>query len=777
MKKTSIRVVSLLISLFVTLSLLPTTTFAAEDQPTIVIAASDFQASGDHSNSAANVTAILKQIKADYPSADGFMFAGDHDRETINNETETKNGIAALLAAMQGQYSNINHDNAVIVQGNHDYPVDGLDPTGANDQPGYGVFVVREDDYTNGGAVSPNLFSDLKKYLDEKVASKYTKPIFVVSHVPLQYSSRTALQGDALHAKNFVELLNDAAYNGLTITFLYGHDHSHGYDSYLGGAAVYLTKGDTLWVADGVNKNNPPQPYTINFTYMNAGFTGYFIGAHPSVDDALTMTVFEIYDDHMITKRYDANGIHNLKSAGEWCAEYDESTYGYKPYRTTVASPQKTMLSKAENIGDRIYMTAKTDLTTAFSGFKTGDSVNVMLKSDVEENVEYTWSTSDKNVVSVYGLGTRAAVNAKGVGVATVTVDAVSTDGSVRPGSFSFEVAVSSPNAVTVPGEERTVWRLTDQVVTGETFLIVNDLDDGYIRAAVQNKSGSAAIIPFAVNVQMDDEGEFIETNDETLMWDCTIKHIKSDGTPYADLKNKSTGLYLQRNGAALTTTSDAAADYTYWRIGGSYEGLYTIVNPTNYNSRYYARYSDSGADFKIVTEANNFEELELWKQVKTTGPSVSVSIDETAGAVEKDSAADAETGAILLVVNSDGSHSVLPVTLEMLSGEGLDVTTVGTYSGLTVTYNGTVIAEDFELEVKIVDEDIDPDPGKDDPKITKGDLNKDTKVTVSDILLLKTIIMSGKTPTEEQLEIADISGDGKLTVSDILEIKAIIMG
>lgn len=60
------------------------------------------------------------------------------------------------------------------------------------------------------------------------------------------------------------------------------------------------------------------------------------------------------------------------------------------------------------------------------------------------------------------------------------------------------------------------------------------------------------------------------------------------------------------------------------------------------------------------------------------------------------------------------------------------------------------------------------------------GDLDTNGKVTVSDILALKTIIMSGKTPTEAQLKVADLAPatpDGKLTVSDILGIKAIIMG
>lgn len=62
-------------------------------------------------------------------------------------------------------------------------------------------------------------------------------------------------------------------------------------------------------------------------------------------------------------------------------------------------------------------------------------------------------------------------------------------------------------------------------------------------------------------------------------------------------------------------------------------------------------------------------------------------------------------------------------------------------------------------------------------PEAIKGDLTGEGKVTVSDILALKSIIMSGNKPTVAELKVADTSGDGKLTVSDILGVKTIILG
>lgn len=57
---------------------------------------------------------------------------------------------------------------------------------------------------------------------------------------------RTRNDGDKQHANYIFNVLNDAGGNGLNIVFLYGHDHSNGWDDYLGGASVYLTKGDSI---------------------------------------------------------------------------------------------------------------------------------------------------------------------------------------------------------------------------------------------------------------------------------------------------------------------------------------------------------------------------------------------------------------------------------------------------------------------------------------------------------------------------------------------------
>lgn len=61
-------------------------------------------------------------------------------------------------------------------------------------------------------------------------------------------------------------------------------------------------------------------------------------------------------------------------------------------------------------------------------------------------------------------------------------------------------------------------------------------------------------------------------------------------------------------------------------------------------------------------------------------------------------------------------------------------------------------------------------------PDITKGDVDSNGTVNVSDMLTLKNLIMSGSW-TSEQLAAGDMNEDNNLTVGDILAIKNIIMG
>lgn len=307
-------------------------------QKAVVIACSDFQGSTDFS-SAENVNRIGNRInEAGIEKADGFLFCGDFSLQLNNNPSDSESGIKALTNQITKSFG-ISTDKMVLGQGNHD-PIGtkGSSPSGDNDpkSKAYGVFLINENDYmwqqgknTTDGNVDVGddaetvkaTANKLKAYLDEKVQTKFNRPIFVLSHLPLHCSNRTE-QGDNQYAKYIFDVLNEGAEQGLNIIFLFGHNHSQGYDNYLGGSCIFYKPGDSIFVStktkwDYMNSNLEYTKQKLKFTYMNAGYVGYFNpGEESAPDTSLTMTVFKIDGNSVVISRYDSHGIHNLKCSG-----------------------------------------------------------------------------------------------------------------------------------------------------------------------------------------------------------------------------------------------------------------------------------------------------------------------------------------------------------------------------------------------------------------------------------------------------------------------------
>lgn len=351
---------------------------------TTVIACSDFQPDAGNEAGKKAVRDILGAMGRDgITSADGLLFCGDYHAQMYTSDDLTREGLEALKDAVSGVVTT----NLVLGKGNHDSggTAVGMSPSGKNDPASgaYGVFLINENDYmwfNSNEATIRRTAQNLKAYLNEKRAAQFDRPIFVLSHLALNYSMRTYNDGDGKYAHYIFDVLNEAGAAGLNIFFLFGHNHSNGWDDYLGGASIYLSKGDKILISQG--NQHDYEEETLQFTYMNAGYVGYYRNVN-GTDDALTMTVFQISGNQVTVARYDANGRHVLKSEGVRNNYKNEGSIPkpYMPNATQYASPQTvtlTAVTPPPPVEPEVHEGACYTRVTDFSGLTDGGKYLLM---------------------------------------------------------------------------------------------------------------------------------------------------------------------------------------------------------------------------------------------------------------------------------------------------------------------------------------------------------------------------------------------------------------
>lgn len=597
--------------------------FAATGDPTIVIAGSDYQNTNGglfSSGASTDAYAIMSQIKEDYSTAYGFLFGGDYYAHDVNTTTQSTNGKNQLKGEIVDVlYPDMADENQVYIQGNHDadsLTTNGtLATSGAHDTDKYGVYVINEKDYmwyNDNQSTIKNTASALESYLDAKVAAGYSKPIFVLSHLPLHYSNRTAREGDGKYAKYIYDVLDQAGANDLNIIFMYGHNHSTSYyEEYLGNAAVYLAEGDTIYVANEGSQTSCFSD-TLNFTYMNYGFTGYLTGT--AADGALTMTVFEIYEDEVKVKRYDESGVHNLKSAGT-----NGSTPAGASVNTTIyTSPQTIKLTtpevKATFTDNGVTVTAG-GITSVTASKAEEPTYNSALYSGYEE---YTVSAGN------FEAGKTATVTialTEGDFDTTRTVTVKLPSGSTKEvavtnGTITFEATQlgtftlmqKQQTTIEIPGDsgsgdtgDGTIWRRVTSFTAGKKYMLVNYGDNatGVGTFAVNSTAGGTA-----VTVQTDSTGAYIENSNMALAWtyNANAELVNADTNQYlyiASYPSGTSGVKVNVTNSVTTGTS-----YSSWKLANN-----TGVNETslsayrNGSSNYYpARWSNGGAEYLAYT-------------------------------------------------------------------------------------------------------------------------------------------------------------------------------
>ncbi|MGM9658359.1 MAG: hypothetical protein ACI3W9_05165 [Eubacteriales bacterium] len=584
------------------LALLPTNVFAEDlasgatgAESTVVIAGSDFQNPSGNTAGAATVTGILTQMRnAGYTSADGFLFCGDYYYDYDTTVSALQGHIGDLDEAVSEVYSGIAANNRIYVQGNHDQVTagtGGLATSGAHDADAYGVYVINEDDYmwrNSDEATIKNTANALKAYLDGKILAGYGKPVFVVSHLPLHYTMRTYNDGDGKYANYIFDVLNDAGASGLNIIFLYGHDHSNGWDDYLGGSAAYLAKGDKINIAQASQTAFVEE--TLNFTYMNAGYTGYYEN-HNGADDTLTMTVFTIAATTVTVERYDANGKHLLKSAGVTNSYKNESGYG--PNTAVYESPQYITLgavaAPSTAADGNVSVTAPgltgvtavkntaafdTDKYTAYVsyditpvGYTQGDPASVTITLDADDGFDMTGRVT---VIDQTG-----AVSDQKIWI---------QDGKVTFTTNHFSTYIIAQEALSATAE-RTYTRVTN----------LSELEDGQYLLIVTNESTDYFMLPESVT-----KGS---TGSQRIGFDIETTTLAGSDTITGDYSAKEWTFTKNGSGwiigtAAGNITLTSTSSYGITATLGTTGDTFTIGGSENqftFQSGYYLNYNSRG--------------------------------------------------------------------------------------------------------------------------------------------------------------------------------------
>lgn len=729
------------------------------DEPLAVLfATSDFQrkvsstdGSNDFDGAVKEMNEIIREIKDDYSGMDGAFFLGDYT--TLYTQETTEQGLAHVQNVLNSAWG-LNEEDVIHVQGNHDPFVTGMDTSGGHEFEYYNVFVIHNKDFpwcqggktgtndTNKDTVQ-NTAKKLEAFLKDKADKNDNRPVFITSHVPLHYSKRSTSSGqyDNTYAKYIFDVVKKYG-DDLNIIFMFGHNHSQNYDNYLGGAAIYLPEGSNILIPKEGEAAFASEP--LNFTYMNAGYVGYYGG---DCETQLSSTVIEIYENRIEIARYDKDGEANLKDEGiadKYVTTADTNVY-------TNSSPEATIARKNVDV--------HLDYGALRSGklYKNGSAV---LTVKGEYNVPYSvvWSSSNPALATVIPAGNGMSALVTGVAKGDVKVTATITEkgtGTVIVRECNFEVldTASTEPEVLIAAGNHTYFQKVDSLSAGKVYAFIDKEDDGYWigrQMALQYTAAGDAKENDEVGAHPENEfnaypvdvfqlpiGNSVLTlsniSDATCWW-RTSTHTNGLNV-FTDNQYSGKNRYLfvseDENSSSQFKYNNYDPDQDRLRAKGSeghgwsYDANHGLVSSRiGTYMKYALYYSQKDTDFSVYRynhayypdgtikqedEGANSRVYAFEQKTISISSDITAYLKDTVGYVNKDVGYDdasglrlggAQTGDVIVINN--GTKTVeIPVTIDMIRGS-LDVTKPGVYSDLSICYAGKTIAEGaYTLVVK----------------------------------------------------------------------------
>lgn len=472
------KILSLVLVFSMLLGLVPINALAADTLVDAAIFCSDVHGS---TSDLSSVFSGVKTSGVDYSTA---SFAGD----TFSDTESSKSTVTSTAKSALGD-TNI---ECYYIWGDHDSKSDIEDYTGLvygeEDDGNYYIYALsmysvhKDSDATEVEA-------DLKAFTETVSGLDKTKPMFIVSHLPLHDR-----RGDNIYAQNWYEVISDAA-ESMDIVFFWAHNHTG--ETSADTDAYYVEKNgsETMTIEGG-------STITPNFTYMNAGYINAN-GQNPARKGIATTV--QIYKDSMVFQDYNSSGAytgtyaHNVTVEREFAEEeITEQTFTFTDNTadvtvTAIASDAAiTNVSGEVSTVDSLLEEDYVAYNVALTDYTEGNSVAITM------SIPEDMSTANLKVYSVVdGKATEITEYKIVNGNISFTTTCVGTFVygteiiNVSENAVLTSLEVTTPPAITeyfITGnsQETLALNITDLVVTG-TF---SDGDDTISKEIAWNEFG-----------------------------------------------------------------------------------------------------------------------------------------------------------------------------------------------------------------------------------------------------------------------------------------------
>ena len=689
-----------------------------EEPLAVIYSASDFQNPDGHEQGAKELEAITKQI---YDSGNQeiseALICGDYYDSDNLSEDESAKGIDAIYEVLNRQWQ-LEYDEILYVQGNHDPSgTSELDPTGGIEREFYNIYQINHADYMwsneEGVDIESRIYETaetLRRWLNEKVKAGDSKPVFVITHLPLHHTYRY----DNPYSEYLFDVLNEAGASGLNIVYIFGHNHSKEYDNYLGGSAIYLSKGEEILIPDIQGKSAEDyKTECLNFTYLNAGYIGKVSAG------MLSSCIFEIYEDRVEIKRYTRDGLYNLKDSGS----SSQKDLGWSENTMIKNSPQIVYLNQGtaflENVNDseKVFI----DVNETFA-----------LKLKVQNLVDYKiiWESRDSDVAELTVDKTDVAsakITGKKYGDAQITVTVVAAlDEEQILSTQEIKVLVVPEDAVCLSfGKGVRFYGLVENM--SEELSLPENMENDYI-ISNSDKNGSVDVFAAQANeyvgtaalemIYVPGIGNVLtETKEKNVLWRFrnNEEFLDTEGEYQIQISPKS--VYRGRYYLAVTSGVDSGLGYpnltnmrtasksisagtAVFRLANDNRLLtthhYKDVKKEHGNGAFYFTFDDLNQQF-VLSSNDQSAPVYFYGRVPDKISEIVMWTDAEAGKVRIGDDRSKQTGGVIHIMH-EGNVEEIPIELGMLSG--IEENKSGKYR-CQIIFNGEVINDNYELHLK----------------------------------------------------------------------------